>query len=417
VEKLIEELKRHSPDLKSSEISGVVYLLHSKKNLSIKELITLTGIPKETIVKLKNNIENLDKLPEITKPFDYSLLKYKDQDLEERLTRIRDKHVIKPKREYDQFFATAETSVSKAKILEYKGVLDNSHIALLGDDDLVSVVFSLLSQNHKTTVVFDIDKNLLSSIDRIFSEEGLGKIKTQLYDARDSVPDNYLGKFDVVITDPPYTKNGMCTFLSRAIDLLGGKNKYIFLYFGSSHKTPEKVLKIQEIINRMGLVVEDRIHKFARYTGAESLGNASSLYVLKTTPFTKTLKDPYTLKNIYTYQSQKDVKFPYVDHVVLKLGEVPQSQFSKNSLLKVLGMLCKKHKLKVVDTKITKFSGKGLSVTFILSNSNLLVHTWPEMNAVHIDLVTCKPIHDKEVLVKTVSELFNTSLVELKLID
>jgi predicted methyltransferase len=55
------------------------------------------------------------------------------------------------------------------------------------------------------------------------------------------------------MTDPPYTKSGINMFLSKAIDLLGNSRdfsgKYIFLFYGNSFKSPEKFLKIQEIIS------------------------------------------------------------------------------------------------------------------------------------------------------------------------
>jgi S-adenosylmethionine/arginine decarboxylase-like enzyme len=48
-------------------------------------------------------------------------------------------------------------------------------------------------------------------------------------------------------------------------------------------------------------------------------------------------------------------------------------------MLKIVGEFCRLHRLKVVDTKISKFKGQGLTLTYVLSNSNLLVHTWPEL--------------------------------------
>ena len=53
-----------------------------------------------------------------------------------------------------------------------------------------------------------------------------------------------------------------------------------------------------------------------------------------------------------------------------------------------------------------------MTLSFILASSNLTVHTWPELNAVHIDLITCSPIFNKDVLYTTISELFETKKVE-----
>lgn len=35
------------------------------------------------------------------------------------------------------------------------------------------------------------------------------------------------------------------------------------------------------------------------------------------------------------------------------------------------------------------FHPKGLTLAFILSESHLLFHTWPELGLIHVDLVTC----------------------------
>ena len=79
--------------------------------------------------------------------------------------------------------------------------------------------------------------------------------------------------------------------------------------------------------------------------------------------------------------------------------------------------LNKKHKLKIVDQKVTSFSKGGLSITFILASSNLLVHTWPELNSIHFDIVTCSPIYEKNNIPKTLKNLFKTSKIEFNVIE
>lgn len=45
--------------------------------------------------------------------------------------------------------------------------------------------------------------------------------------------------------------------------------------------------------------------------------------------------------------------------------------------------------LKVVKKISHLFHPRGVTLAYILSESHLLIHTWPESNIVHIDLVTC----------------------------
>ena len=443
MQNLIRQLKINNPDLKKAEIEGILFLLTTNRDLTNSELIRLTGMPKETLRGFKASIASLlepgeedkvvlkpvslEELKEL-KPKDYkwSLVGYAGQkraeDLQDKLTEIRKKYLLKPKREYDQFFATSETSVSKALVLEDKGLLDNKSIALIGDDDLVSIVLGLMESNYRNITVFDIDEEILAVIEVISKDLGLKDIRTHKWDVRKDLNRQFISAFDVVMTDPPYTRNGIALFLNAATQLLGEtkgfEGKYVFLFYGNSFKTPEKTLKIQEVVRDFNLVIEDKIDKFARYFGAESIGSASSLYILKTTQFTRPGNDLVLNQNIYTFDDRKEEKFPFVDHYTFKIYDVPQNIVnSKKAILKAAGDFSNHHRLKILDTKITQFKGKGLSITFILGSSNLLVHTWPELGAVHIDLITCAPIYNKESMAVTITNLFGTDRVEVRKIE
>jgi len=454
VASLINSIKTQNPDLKTSEIEGFLYLILTEEGLTNTDLVTKTGFPKETVKNFKKSISNLlenpsgetvklstegRKLVEEAGPkphkfglfnnyFDYksplsSTIPVNNQNsvLIRKFSDLAKDSVISPKREFDQFISLPETSVSKALIVQEMGLLKESKIALLGDDDLVSAALSILG-GFTELVVFDIDQSILSAVEKIKTTLNIKNIRTQVCDFRKSIKPEFQNKFDLVITDPPYTKSGVALFLNRAVQLLrtsdNFEGKYIFLYYGNSFKTPEKTLKIQEIINKFNLVIEDKVDKFARYAGADSIGNSSSLYILKTTKFTKPVDETSLSVPIYTYENQKEEKFPYVSHTVAKILGVPKNIISSRALLlRFLGKFCSVHKLKVVDKKETKFKNEGYSFTFILSNSNLLVHTWPEYSAIHIDLVTCAPLYKKEFLGKTLAELFAAKNVEIREIE
>jgi predicted methyltransferase/S-adenosylmethionine/arginine decarboxylase-like enzyme len=442
VQNIIDQIKTKNPDLKEAEIEGILYLIRTDPGITSTELIRMTGLPKETLKTFKSSISAMLEDPtgenqeevllkqeyikdlemEELKPYKWSLLDYSHLDLENRLKEIRKKHALEPKREYDQFFADIKTSVSKALILQEKGLVENKNIALIGDDDLVSIVLGLMGDNNTRITVYDIDRELLAVIERIADDMGIKNIRTQLYDVRQGINSISEGVYDVVIMDPPYTKAGMSAFLDIGIKLLGQdrhfEGKYIYLYYGNSFKNPEKTLKIQEIINLRNLVIEDKVDKFARYHGAESIGSASSLYILKTTPFTAASEDHASSQGFYTFDDRKEEKFPFVDHYTAKIYNVPPAIIgSKKAMLKIVGEFCRLHRLKVVDTKISKFKGQGLTLTYVLSNSNLLVHTWPELQAVHIDLITCSPIYNKENLALNLSDLFKSRNIEVRRIE
>ena len=439
---LIEKIKKNNPDLDDSEISGILWILKNKSNLSNNDLVTYTGLPRETLKKFKQSIPELLSdlegdnivlsnqgmqalIDSDIKCHSWSLadtvaLSIQNKKFIDQINIIKNKYSAKPKRDYDQFLATPESTYLKSKVLMEKGLVTQKSIAFIGDDDLNSISLAMLDRSFKRIVVFEIDDEIITNIKKACEDLNISNLVVEKYDARKSIQNSYYGKFDVVVFDPPYTKTGVTLFLQRATELLGKirdfGRKFVVMYYGNSFKSPEKNLKIQEVITRFGFSIEDRIEKFSRYSGAESIGNASSLYVLKANKFTRGLGG--VSENIYTYEKTTEEKFPFVDHVVFKVYDVKKEiSLSKRKMLDIAENICKKHRLKVVDKKTTDFKGGGVTLSFILANSNLTIHTWPELNAVHIDLITCSPIYNKEGLYATVSELFGTNKVELFYIE
>jgi len=439
---LIKEIKTKNADLKEAEIAGILYLIKTEKNLTNNSLVSLTGIPKNTLQNFKDSIkeyldendktaislnekgrELLEKLN--VKPYKWSLVDYASSEeleaLGEKLKEIREKYKLMPAREYDQFFATVETSISKAKILLEKGLVKNKSVALIGDDDLVSVVLGLMSAGYERITVFDIDQNILDTLQRIYNDYNISNVELVRWDTRDFLEAKFISQYDVVMTDPPYTKPGVQLFLNRGIELLKPhKNyagNYIFLCYADTLRNPEKVLEVQEVISHFNLVIEDRIHKFNRYDGAEAIGSVSSLYILKTTLATAAMDD-YTTQNIYTFEDLKKTKFPFVSHYTYKVFEASYEKMRNEKILENLARkICSEHRLKIVDVVATEFDPKGFTLSLILKNSNLTIHTWPEFNALHIDLITCSPIYKAENLRNTVSKVFESPLVEEKRVE
>ncbi|MBD3365787.1 putative methyltransferase [candidate division WWE3 bacterium] len=431
----ITEIQKQNKGLSKPQIEGILYLILKNPGMTNASLIRKTGLPKETLRRFKSTISTLLQEPEgdeilfkleytseieelAPKPYAWSLVEFADPDLEDRLMEIRKAHDLAPKREYDQFFATVNTSVAKVKIMEARGDLEGKRIALLGEDDLLSVVMGLAETPYTQITVFDIDQDILDTINSIVEEQGFENIRTELYDARNELRPELRGRFDVVVTDPPYTTAGIKLFLEWALQFLGpNSGKHIYLYYGNSFKTPEKTFQIQELIAKYNLLIKEKINRFARYHGAESIGSASSLYLLETLSSThQPLKKKIT--NIYTYQEPHSADFPFVEHFTFKLYDVPEPLLSsKNRLQKILGKFCDYHRLKVVDTDITRFSRGGYTFNYTLSTSSLTVHTWPELNAVHVVLVTCEPVAKPERLYENLSLLFKTKKIEIEKIE
>jgi predicted methyltransferase len=228
----------------------------------------------------------------------------------------------KPKREYDQFFATKATIVKRVKILSK---FNKKRLLFLGDSDLTSISLAYYFKKinrQADIVVLDIDKDLIDLIEKIKTEENLN-IKTIHQDIRDVI-DKDLVNFDLAFFDPPYTPNGVRIWLMRALQVLLGrgsnkkrkkveflKKKFILMCYGYTDNSLEKGYKIQKIINDLGLVIQAKYRKFNKYTGAESINNESDLYILQPAPQIDLSKiDHWRNKKIetkiYTYEIGTD---------------------------------------------------------------------------------------------------------------
>ncbi|MEA2070734.1 MAG: bis-aminopropyl spermidine synthase family protein [Asgard group archaeon] len=197
----------------------------------------------------------------------------------------------------DQAYGKPITAMRRAYYLLENADVENRSILLLGDDDFTSTAISLL-QLDASIVVVDIDERLLQLLDEIAEDNGF-PIKCYQVDLREELPEHLVEQFDVVLTDPPYTLEGLQLFLSRAIQGLK-KEPGKRLYLSFAHRPSNELLEIQKIINHAGLAIKEIIPKFNLYEGAEMHANTTFMMQLETTKKTKPLISKSFTKNIYT---------------------------------------------------------------------------------------------------------------------
>ncbi|MBU1071544.1 bis-aminopropyl spermidine synthase family protein [Patescibacteria group bacterium] len=285
---------------------------HLSKNGSIEnnELLRKIGVSKNALNQVKKALslylmpttketklttEAIEKMVSFY-PTDYmveeNLLAVIDGDIYKEAVELLAGHKdrrCKPRRKYDQFTATIETTARRVSLLNFFGDIREKRILFLGDDDFTSIPTASLKIAQNITVV-DIDTRILNEIANISEKHDLD-IERLKYDVREPIPNILKNQFDVVFTDPPYTPKGIKLFVSRAIEMLDKKNKTARLYvcYGNSDRAKERFLLIQEILTNSGLVIRWVFDKFNRYYEAESIGSTSSLFVTEITPKTKPL--------------------------------------------------------------------------------------------------------------------------------
>ena len=305
------------------KIQDMLYILSSGVSVDNTQLIQALGVSRNALNQVKlllskylkdpseNTQLNAEGEKEIKNMFLdsgylpeeslFSLLE--DQQYKETIEFLRSVQKVRPtpNREYDQFIATVETTAKRGALLQFMDDIEGKRVLFLGDDDFTSVAIAKYKKAEEITVL-DIDKRILGEIGNISIKQNFG-IKTAEYDARKILPGDFLGKYDVVFTDPPYTPNGIKLFVSRAIEALDTKNQSARLYlsYGSSDRAKERFIPIYNSLADSGLMLRWVFDKFNRYNGAEAIGSASSLFICEATPKIKPLiKGEYKNEDIYT---------------------------------------------------------------------------------------------------------------------
>jgi len=164
--------------------------------------------------------------------------------------------------EFDQGFIKTEDIIKRVEFIYERGDLLNAKIIVLGDDDLISIALAL-TKLPKEIYVIEIDKRLIDFINGVALEYKL-PIKTIEYDARNPVPDFLINKFDVFITDPVETLEGMKTFLLRCMLCL--KNEGVGCFgLTTLESSLKKWYKIEKFIINSGFVITDILRNFSVY--------------------------------------------------------------------------------------------------------------------------------------------------------
>lgn len=180
----------------------------------------------------------------------------------------------------DHVTATAETALRRALLLSTRFDLEGRTVLCVGDHDLTSVALTLVCPGARALVV-DLDERVLSHIDAVAASLGLA-VRTHAADLRLGLPTGVRGTADVVFTDPPYTPDGVELFVRRGMEGMADPRRgRVLVAYGASETTPRLAAATQARLVRMDVLLEAVWPDFNRYLGAESIGAASDLYVLR----------------------------------------------------------------------------------------------------------------------------------------
>ncbi|MFI9012168.1 bis-aminopropyl spermidine synthase family protein [Actinosynnema sp. NPDC053489] len=201
----------------------------------------------------------------------------------------------------DHVQATAETALKRALWLDRTYDLAGRTLLCLGDHDLTSLAVCAVNPAVEVVVV-DVDDRLLEFVATRAAERGW-PVRAVHADFRFGLPPAVLESADLVFSDPPYTPEGMALFAARAVECLADHGRgRVLLAYGFSDRTPALGLKVQQELQRLGLVFEAILPAFHRFDGAQAIGSAADLYVCRPTSRRSAAQPAKT--SIYTHGPQ-----------------------------------------------------------------------------------------------------------------
>ncbi len=244
--------------------------------------------------------------------------------------------------ELDQSHCTVATKINRVLRLHEARALAGQRILLLGDDDLISVAIAEFAAwmgspavIRRLTVV-DTDADVLDWAGRQVASTGVAAEMVR-HDLRRPLPDSLAGRFDVVVTDPPYTVAGAELFLSRAVHALAPEpGRHVFFSFGA--RRPDETVAVQQAIAAMGLAVRSLSAGFNEYLGAGVLGGTSNLYHLRSTAAAAPLIEGDYDGPLYTADNRLTATRPYRCAGCAAVHDVgPASQWPRIAALQAAG--------------------------------------------------------------------------------
>jgi hypothetical protein len=188
------------------------------------------------------------------------------------------------RRELDHVSATPATVARRAAWLAGTFALSGRRVLCLGDHDLTAVALAALDPSIDVTVA-DMDEGVLAHASGFPATAG--RIRAAFADFRLGLPAGLRGAADLVVTDPPYTPDGVALFARRGLEALAdhGTGRLVVAYgYGDQ---PGLGLAVQEALAGLKLAYEAVLPAFNHYQGAQAIGSASSLYVLRPTAGTR----------------------------------------------------------------------------------------------------------------------------------
>ena len=107
----------------------------------------------------------------------------------------------------------------------------------------------------------------------------------------------------------------------------------------------------------------------------------------------------------------------FMEHALIDIKN--EGEPNNEQWLELMEAICKEFNFNILSKKIHYFTPQGLTAFFLLSESHIGVHTWPEHNRAYMDIFSCSKNFKltKEVLEPIIKKFLNPSVLNIEIIN
>lgn len=348
---------------------------------------------------------------------------------------------------YDQGYLTTDSVMRRVALMIAQGDVEGKDIAVLGDDDLASIALTLTGL-PRSVVVIEIDQRLCQFIEQTAHAAGL-PITVYCRSLTDLLPQELLRRFDVFLTDPTETEQGLLLFLEKG---------FMCLKPGEGHAGYFGITRIEagmskwhvwqrELLSRHAIAFTHVLPDFSLYANWEE---PEERPIPDLPPFARPSPVPWyrstfcRVETLPEFQPPSDFTMEsgqelYKDEEVLDvvwhspdankrplglamtstptpfptnltLGRHIIADFWKcqnpeplRHLKQVLEHAVQRAGVTLLNLKTHRFVPDGFSALALLAESHISLHAWPEHAYVAVDVFTCGNA-DPEVVIEALKE-------------
>jgi len=224
------------------------------KLLTDEKIIKVLKDGKVTLIK--KEIEKFIPKPQTAKQIKTAVEKklgIKAKDKQAVINLFKKFSRFKVKAKWDQMPISAESAFYVAEKILQK-LPFNKKFLLVGDDDFISVILTLVNPNIECLAI-DIDDKLLECID-ILTKRFKLKIKTKKVDLskKKDLKENFVG----FLANPVYTEDGIKIFVKFGTSQLGKDGGFVFLEVGDE-AIGHRFLFLLEFFAKNNLIIDELI--------------------------------------------------------------------------------------------------------------------------------------------------------------